>query len=301
MPVVRWSFLLQEFSQMLGADQAYDQAMKNLGKIFGSNFSCDTAERVNGNMGRNAGEFLADLPMPEAGSEGKLLIATADCKGVPLVKDDSQKVAAFETAKKNPGNRRMATVTIVYSVDPHVRTAEGIAAALFRDELDENVAKQPRPKPQNKNTTPHFPEITDDGQGGELAISGIRVGAAWIAEQVSQRRRPGQVLIAWMDGQESLWETMQMHFRFGARTVPILDIRHALAYVWEAANLFEKEDAARKAFTRERLLKILRREVSGVVQGLRSLATRRGLKGETQDACGSLRLPSKELGADAIR
>ena len=156
MPTGRWSFLLQKFSQMLGVDQVYDQAMKNLGKIFGSNFSVDTAERVNGNMSRGAGEFLADLPLPEAGSEGKLLIATADCEGVPLVKNDRQKVAKFKTAKKNPGNRRMLTVTSVYSLDPHVRTAEGIAAALFRDELDENVAKQPRPKPQNK--TPHFPK-----------------------------------------------------------------------------------------------------------------------------------------------
>ena len=142
-----------------GDDQAYDQAMKNLGKIFGSDFSVDTAEPVNGNMGRSAGEFLDDLPMPEAGSEAKLLVASADCKGVPLVKDDSEKVAAFETAKKNPGNRRMATVTSVYSVEPNVRTAEDIAAALFRDEPDENAAKPPRPKPQNKNTTAHFPEL----------------------------------------------------------------------------------------------------------------------------------------------
>jgi hypothetical protein len=302
LPSGRWSFLLQEFSQMLGVDQAYDQAMKNLGKIFDSNFSVDTAERVNGNMGRSAGEFLSNLPVPEAGSEGKLLVATGDCKGVPLVKNDSQKVAAFETAKKNPGNRRMATVTSVYSVDRHVRTAEDIAAALFRDEPDENVANQPRPKPQNKNTTAHFPELAEDGEGGELAISGIHVGMAWIANQVLARRRPGQVLIALMDGQESLWETMQMHFGFSARTVPILDILHALAYVWEAANLFEKEDAARRAFTRERLLKLLRGEVAGVVQGLRSLGTRRGLKGEKlkslKRVCGYLEKNSDRMRYD---
>lgn len=280
LPESRWSFLLQEFSQMLGVDQAYDQAMKNLGKIFGSSFSVDTAERINGNMGRSAGEFLSDLPLPVEGSEGKLLVATADCKGVPLVKNDSQKVAAFETAKKNPGNRRMATVTSVYSVDPHVRTAEEIAAALFRDDRDEEAVKKPRPKPQNKNTTAHFPELADDGEGGELSISGILVGIAWIVAQVLTRRRPGQVLIVLMDGQLSLWETVRMHFTFGARTVPILDILHALAYVWEAASLFEKEDASRRAFTRERLLKILRGEVAGVIQGLRSLGTRRGLKGE---------------------
>ena len=73
---------------------------------------------------------------------------------------------------------------------------------------------------------------------------------------------------------------MQQHFTFAARTVPILDILHALAYVWEAASLFEKEDFARRSFTRERLLRILRGEVSGVIQGLRSLGTRRGLQGE---------------------
>ena len=111
LPASRWSLLLQEFSQMLGVDQAYDQAMKNLGEILHSDFRVDTAERINGQLGSSAGEFLADLPVPESGSEGKLLIATADCKGVPLVKNDSQKVAAFETARKNPGNRRMATVT----------------------------------------------------------------------------------------------------------------------------------------------------------------------------------------------
>jgi hypothetical protein len=280
LPASQWSFLLQEFSQMLAVDQAYDQAMQNLGQIFGGDFSVDTAERINGRTGSSAGEFLADLPLPEAGSEGKLLVATADCKGVPLVKSDSQKVAAFETAKKNPGNRRMATVTSVYSVDPHVRTADEIAAALFRDERDDDRPQTRRPKPQNKNTTAHFPESASDGVGGQVAISAIHAGMAWIIAQVDLRRRAGQVLIALMDGQESLWETMKLHVNFAARTVPILDILHALAYVWEAASLFESDDSARRAFTRERLLKILGGQVRGVVQGLRALGTRRGLQGE---------------------
>jgi plasmid stability protein len=280
LPASRWSFLLQEFSQMLGVDQAYDQAMKNLGQFLGSNFSVDTAERINGRMGSSAAEFLADLPLPKAGSEGKLLVATADCKGVPLVKNDSKKVAAFETAKKNPGNRRMATVTSVYSVEPHIRTAQEIVAALFRDERDEDLPKKDRPRPSNKNTTAHFPETSDNGVGGEIAISGIHVGMAWIFDQVAARRRSGQVLIALMDGQEGLWETMQLHLNFSARTVPILDILHALAYVWEAASLFERDEPKRRAFTRDRLLKILGGEVTGVVQGLRSLGTRRGLTGD---------------------
>jgi len=280
LPMHRWSFLLQELSQMLDVDQAYDQAMKNLGRFLGSRFSVDTAEQINGRMGVSAGEFLADLPLPEEGSEAELLVATADCKGVPLVNSDREKVAAFDTAKKNPGNRRMATVTSVYSVDPHVRTAEDITAALFRDELDPDSPKTPRPRPVNKNTTAHFPEVADDGAGGEVAISGIHVGMAWIMHQVALRRRCGQVLIVLMDGQESLWQTMKLLFNFCSRTVPVLDILHVLVYVWKAASLFESEDSRRRAFTRARLLRILRGEVSGVIRGLRALGTRRGLSGE---------------------
>ena len=185
LPSSRWSFLLQEFSQMLGVDQAYDQAMKNLAAILGGDFSVDTAERINGQLGRSAGEFLGDLPKPEAATEGKFLVATADCKGVPLVKEDSPKVAAFETAKKNPGNRRMATVTSVYSVDPHVRTAEEIIAALFRDDGEKDPSAADRPRPCNKNTTAHFPETVSNGDGGDVAISGIHVGLAWIAGQLA--------------------------------------------------------------------------------------------------------------------
>ncbi|MEZ6127534.1 MAG: hypothetical protein R3C59_02555 [Planctomycetaceae bacterium] len=69
LPEVRWSFLLQEFSQMLGVDQAWEQATTNLGQIFGGRFSVDTAERINGRMGTSAGEFLRDLPRSGQRSE----------------------------------------------------------------------------------------------------------------------------------------------------------------------------------------------------------------------------------------
>jgi hypothetical protein len=300
LPARQWSYLLQEFSQMLAVDLAFEQAMENLGKFLGGTFSVDTAERINAELGQAAGEFLGDLPAPEPGSEAKLLVASADCKGVPLVKEDSPRVAAFETAKKNPGNRRMATVASVYTVEPHVRTAEDIAAALFRDERDENASPPQRPRPQNKNTTAHFPTLEEDGDGGQIPISGIHVGMAWIIGQITARRRPGQVLIALMDGQESLWETMKLHLSFGPRTVPILDILHALSYVWEAAGLFTKDEAQRRAFTRARLLRILRGEVRGVIRGLRRLGSTAGLTGKAANdlrrICGYL-----EKNADRMR
>ena len=302
LPKWQWSYLLQEFSQMMAIDQSYDQAMNNLGTILGTTFSVDTAENINAEIGKEASAFLDDLPKPAPDSEAQLLVVSADCKGVPLVKVDAAKVAAFETAKKNPGNRRMATVASVYTVEPHVRTAEEITAALFRDEPDESATKIKRPRPQNKNTTAHFPETQDDGDGGTIAITGIHVAMAWIIGQVLARRRSGQVLIALMDGQESLWETMKMHLTFSTRTVPILDILHALAYVWEAASLFEKEDKQRKAFTRERLLRILRGDVKGVISGLRRMGTTHKLSGKAAEdlarICGYLEKNSDRMRYD---
>ncbi len=125
----------------------------------------DTIEKVNQHLGKSVGEFLSDLPVPDRDSEAKLLVASADGKGVPLIQEEAAKVAAFETAKKNPGNRKLATVASVYSVDPHVRTAEDITAALFRDETapqEESPSK--RPTPQNKNTTAHFPVTSDEDE-----------------------------------------------------------------------------------------------------------------------------------------
>lgn len=281
LPQHRWSFMLQEFSQMFCVDQAFNQATANLSQLLGGRFSVDTTEKLNQRLGKAAGEYLDDLPSPDADSEAKFLVGSADCKGVPLVKEDTTKIAAFETAKKNPGNRRMATVASVYTVDPHIRTAEEITEALFREPSNrETGSEKQRPKPQNKNTTAHFPTSEDDGVGNAIPISGIHVAMAWIIGQVTQRRRPGQVLIALMDGQESLWDTFGLHVSLSKRTIAVLDILHALAYVWEAAGLFCNDEAERKCFTRSRLLRLLRGEVLGVVRGLRQMGSTRQLKGK---------------------
>lgn len=281
LPASRWSHLMQEFSQVFCVDQAYGEAASNLGLVLNDQFSVDTMETINQQLGRSAGEFLADLPEPDPGSEARLLVASADCKGVPLIRQDVEKVPAFETAKKNPGNRKMATVASVYTVDPHVRTPEDITAALFRE--DTGVDPDPertRPEPQNKNTTAHFPIATEDQSGTASIISGILVGVTWIISQIALRRRAGQVLIVLMDGQESLWNAFAEILPFSQKTVPVLDILHALAYVWKAAGLFCEARGERIAFTRCRLLRILNGEVMSVVRGLRQMGTIHKLQGE---------------------
>jgi hypothetical protein len=278
LPEGRWSYLLQEFSQLFCVDQAFGLAAQNMATVFGGTFSVDTLESVNAQMGQDAERFLSDLSTPPAKEEGEVLVFSSDGKGVPLVREDAAKVPAFETANKRPGNRRMASVASVYSVDRFVRTAADIVAALFRDDrpTDEDLPKRPRPK--FKHTTAHFAKQYPDGDE-MMTVSATHEAFGWAAGEIERRHQSGQPLVLLMDGQHSLWDTAALQC-FAGTPVEILDIVHVSSYVWSAAKLLETERAKQLVFTRHRLTRILEGDVAGVVRGLRATLTRRKLPGE---------------------
>ncbi len=292
LPENRWSYLLQEFSQTFCTDQAYNQAAANLETFFGAKFSVDTLEQTNLRMGPEANEFMRNLPTPEAKTEGEILVAQADGKGVPLLKKSEKKTAAFEAKTKRPGNRRMATVASVYTVDPFVRTAEEIVDALFRDKPKaggDGPSEKRRPRPQNKHTCAHFPRTFDDA-GKEVTISGIYEAMAWIAGQARARVGERKKMLLLMDGQTSLWNAADVSLEGIAEVIEILDVIHVSTYVWEAGSLLAKSKTEQEKFTRERLQRILAGDIAGVVRGLRCMGTQHKLKGKKfnrlQQICG---------------
>jgi hypothetical protein len=288
LPDGKASYLLQEFSQLFCVEKAFGVGARQFETVFKQQLSVDVLEDINRDMGAQADRFLEQLPAPAAAEEGAILVATADGKGVPLVRTDAQKVPAFED-KERPGNRRMATLGCVYSVDPYVRTPEQIVAALFRDA----TVAQPdhRPEACFKHYRAYFAE---PAQEGEDAVPSAYRTWAWLAQEVTARHRAGQPLVRLMDGQPSLWEASDAclvevvedlrvaHEPQGL--VDILDILHVSGYVWKAAKAFYGHKEHQEAFVQERLLRILRGEVSGVVTGMRRMASLRGLKGEALKA-----------------
>lgn len=172
----------------------------------------------------------------------------------------------------------MATVTNVYSVDRFERSSEDIVAALFRDDREAADNKSKHRKPKLKNTTAHFPTICVD-QDEEIHISGIHEGIAWLTEQVLSRRQTDQPLVLLMDRQESLWNVASMHLTSEA-FVPILDIIHVSTYVWNASALLYHERCDRESFTRDRLLRLLKGEVTAVIRGMRRMGAVHELRGE---------------------
>lgn len=285
-----WSHLLEEFTQLFCLEGAYAPAAEAFARIFRQKLPVDTLERVNRRMGEQAAAFLDGLDAPPAKEEGELLVVTTDGKGVPLVQADALRLRCFEERPARPGNRRMATLAGVYSVDRHVRTPEQIVEALFRDDRDQRPPPDARPQPCHKRVVARFPKLFEEL--GKKPISGSIIAWSWAAVEVEQRRRPGQPLVRLMDGQTSLWDASDncLPDDLPGPVFDILDIVHVASYVWRAAKVFQAPRERQEAFVRDRLLRILQGDVSGVIQGLRHMATRRQLAGaareEIDTVCG---------------
>lgn len=273
----RSSYLFEEFSQYFCIDQSYSQAATGVETVLKQQVPVDSLQRINRRMGDQAAEFLDELPTPPRNEEGQLLVFTGDGKGVPLVTEDTARLAAFEDRPERPGNRRMAILGSVYSVDRYVRTPEEIVSALFRDGDRPQMAD--RPKPQFKHTRACFAKLYDADTDEPTLVPGSFEAFSWANEQVAQRLRRNQPLIRLMDGQTSLWDVAEACLEAAPsdRTTDILDILHVSQYVWKAANVFHSTFEHREAFARERLLRILQGDVKGVIAGLRRMATQRKL------------------------
>lgn len=274
------SYLFEEFSQFFCVEQAYGQSREAIDRVFRQSVSVETLQRINGRVGLQAEGWLDELSAPDADDEGELLVLTADGKGVPLVSEDARRVPLFDQELRR-GNRRMATLACVYSVDRYVRGRNEILAALFRDESDDDRGSVTRPKPVARQLTARFARerVLDDEP--EM-VSGTTEALVWAWVRASDRLRSGQPLICLCDGQRNLWQTLDvvLDAEVAARKVEILDLLHVCEYLWDAAKIFHHHREHQEAFVRKRMDRLLSGGVAGVIKGLRRMATVHGLRGE---------------------
>lgn len=281
LPEGEYSYLLEEFSQYFCIEQAFMPSRRGIEKVFGQSIPVDSLERISQRVASEAEVFLDNLAAPPAKEEGELLVLTADSKGVPLLGRDRPPLPVFDESSRW-GNRVMATLACVYSVDRFVRTAEEVVAALFREEREKDSG---RPRPCHKRMVARFAHSYESDEGEPMVVSSVGEALTWGAFEVHRRHQPGQPLICLCDGQESLWGAAEtcLAEELGkpVETIAILDIIHVTKYVWLAAKAFCGSDRQQaEAFARERLLRILNGDVRGVVLGWRQMATKRRLRGQ---------------------
>ena len=180
--------------------------------------------------------------------------------------------------KEKSGRKKVSLVGAAYTVDPYRRTPEEVLEALFRDQKDPSARPPSRPKPLFKRVRASLlRDAADTSQPSYEEIFG------WLAQEVRERNpHSHKPVVFLMDGQESLWNAVEEYLP-GVPVIGILDLLHACSYLWDAAHLFHKKNSkAALCFAKERILRILKGEVTMVIRGLRWKGTHEKLSDKRQ-------------------
>lgn len=275
LPESKFSYRLQDWDQSFAVEQPYGQTAATIQKILGLVQHVDSLERMNRRMAEDVEDFLKQLPAPPPEEEGAILVETADGKGVPLRRPlDAPVIEQHQTHMgPKPGRKKMAVVASVYTIDPLVRTPEEVTEALFR--RPEEQKQDPgtiRPRPCHKRVRACLNHTNAAGD----EIHGMSAMFGWMADEQSERDPHNEKeKVCIMDGQISLWSMLQVQ-QPHTNVVEVLDLLHVTSRLWTVAHLFHKPNSeAAEQFVRDRVLRVLRGEVLGVVRGLRAMGTRR--------------------------
>jgi hypothetical protein len=274
LPLRQYSYLLQQWLGTFVVGDAHAEAVGKLETILGLEIAVKASEDLNREQACDVEPFQNDLPVPEPTEEGPILVVTADCKGVPLVRSALEPEEAAEPSLPALANQRrgkgekankkkMAAVGAVYTIDPFVRTAEEVIDEVMR----EKAAKR-RPVPAHKR-------VRADLLVGKVALF------LWLADEVVRRNSEGtKPLVFLSDGERALHDRQSEYLP--ENTVCILDLFHVMERLWKVAWCFFNEATQKREahqWVEERLRRLLEGKVDSVIRGMRYQATQRGLRG----------------------
>jgi hypothetical protein len=277
LPASPFSYVLQDWDQSLAVEQAFRQVDQTIARMLKLQQSVDSLEGMNRQMAADVSWFRELYITPPAADEGAITVVTADCKGIVIRGQGSPTVCGGQRPHGQRANqKRMATVGAVYTVDPHVRSANEVIAALFRDP---DYQPAPRPQPCHKHVWASLPVIEPEPR------SSIDEVFTWLQWEFAQRNpkllRP---TVRLCDGQDSLWQACAEYFP-DENAVDILDLLHVTPRLWDAAKfLFGPKSAAVIPWVRQRLELILEGKVETVIRGIRRQAKDRRLRGSKKTA-----------------
>jgi hypothetical protein len=134
LPETDYSLVLEVWTGIESTQQSFHSAIKTLERITTLHVPLDSAERIEQRLGKSAALVLDNPPSVDRDSEAEILVQTSDCKGIPMVRRQTEKhpVGAPDERKgPKPNQKQMACMAGVYTVDRNMRTAQEIVDALF--------------------------------------------------------------------------------------------------------------------------------------------------------------------------
>jgi hypothetical protein len=276
MPEGNTSYLLQKWSGTKCVKESYQESRATLLEILGFAPSVNCLEDMVARAAEHAELYFEEQEPVDATTEEEILVATSDCKGVPMRHVDAPRTKRcddvprpkrkrLKKGEKN-GQKRMACVGGVYSVAPFRRTADDVLKEILRKEKQAQ-----RPKPQNKRLRA---VLTCEVDGKEVNAKDVVFD--WLAKEVQQRDpQELRTVVAIMDGETKLRDLQEQKV---GRAIGILDIWHVTEYLWKLAYCFHSEGSGEaEAFVETYLRKLLEGNVGRVIGGIRQMVSKRAL------------------------
>lgn len=275
LPGRKYSHMLQERGARRCGRGPFDEALDELETTCAGHLPKRQLEQVAVDAAQDFSAFYEErsgaAPPAESGS---IIVSGIDCKGVPKRKTEAER-AEPRKIRLGKGEKRtkkkMATVASVHTTEPYRRTAEQVVANL----MDPDAPKpgEPRPRPEGRRLWASVKQSKDE------VIKDV-------AEEMRRRDPDGvKTAVCVMDGETALKTRALKYLR---RVFPslllVLDIIHVVEYLWKAAYAFhEPESAEARLWVRQRLLRILKGEVSLVARGIRQSATKQALSAKDRE------------------
>lgn len=272
LPAGDFSYVLEDWLQRFCVKESFGEAVTSLRTILGLAPSERAAEQMNQRMSKDAEAFHGQQSPPPGKEEGEILVATADCKGVPMRRPLEEAVHRSHPRRgkgEKANKKQMACVGAVYSINRFQRTADDVV-----DEVRRKQRAADRPAPQHKQVWAEMTRAIE----GENCTGRERTFAEMAIACHDRDPKHRKKLVCLMDGERALWDVAR---EWLPRAVGILDLFHVLERLWQAAYCFHAERSPEaEAFVTNRLRMLLEGKVGYVIGGFKRLREEHDLKGE---------------------
>ena len=228
LPARCFSDHLQQRLSQLSVVMPYDQSVGVIASWLRLDIGKRSAEQINRDHGEVMRAYYDAHTVPEADRADKLLVVSADGKGIPMTRADSPPPQARRSKGQAKTAKKEATVTAIYTIAPYRRSPNDIVQALLAQPANDERPSRPHPKHKRIFGT----------------LAGQSTAFEHLQSQIKQRDNP-QVShrIALTDGDRGLKKRVRDDL---PDFTLIVDIIHVTEYLWEAANALWGETHSRR-------------------------------------------------------
>jgi hypothetical protein len=266
LPERSYSYLLQEWMNLLGIRDSFGEGSVTLDKLLGCGVSPSRFEVVSRESAKSYDDFYENKEVPRAESEGEIHTIGFDGKGVPIIKSEAAKIQARLGKGEKRQKKKEAIVGVSYSTDPKVRIAEEVAENLVYPEK----AREKREAEKEQGVKSSSIGAKNPRRIASLQRSKKEVMNEIITDAKNRNQHRDRPIVAVMDGAlGGLW-TLLTSLLKGMNWVGILDIIHVAEYLWKVGNaLYGENSVEGKKWVYDHLLAILQGRVGRVIGGLK--------------------------------